>query len=107
MQHITIISLGRVWNLGRELKKVEKQKYASNSISVNSIQSIDVLIQEIASVFEEKIGCVPIYVVKLQPRANVNCVYTHERDVPYPLRGRVESELNFLEDVISSIPNSN
>lgn len=104
--------LGRMWirRLGIELQQIDAdiQDQSVQSSPVNTLFSIEEIFKDFATIFEEKVGCVPKFEVKLELREGVKPVFTRERNVPYALRERVEKELNSLEaaGIISPVQTS-
>lgn len=90
--------LGRSWIRGLGIELQEIDTYRGSSIhSVHSNLSTDDVFARFPSIFEEKVGCAPHFVVKLLLRPGANPVFTRERVVPYALRERVNKELDSLE----------
>ena len=109
--------LGRRWirRLRIDLLELDEQKRILmeennvNSIEAEQLDNVlsaysDVL-SAYSEVFQEKIGCIPNYTVKLQLRPHVKPCYTKEHTVPYALRDKVEEKLAQLEkdDIIEKI----
>ncbi|XP_063907429.1 uncharacterized protein K02A2.6-like [Zophobas morio] len=90
--------LGRQWirGLGIDLQQLDT---ANNTpvFQLQAVSSLDDIQTKFASIFREKIGCVPEFTVNLHLRKNIKPVFTRERDVPYALRERVDRELDSLE----------
>ena len=103
--------IGRSWIRGLNINLADLDESGSgyNTTDVfNNQNGIEKIMAEFANVFEEKIGCVPTYVVSLKLRESASPVYTKERQIPYALTERVEKELNYLESagISSKISNS-
>lgn len=103
--------LGRLWIRGLDIKLQEidtDMKKPQQSRPEHAIFSINDLFTDFATIFEENIGCVPGFEVKLQLREGAKPVFVKERNVPYALRERVEKELDSLEaaGIITPVPTS-
>ncbi|KAI8116347.1 hypothetical protein CVS40_11571 [Lucilia cuprina] len=103
--------IGRTWirRLGINLNELDNGNsamFVTNSITDSN--QIEDLMAEFASVFDQKIGCIPNYKISLQLRENSTHSYTKERQIPYALTERVNKELDELEKggIITNVANS-
>lgn len=100
--------LGRTWirRLNINLNELDSNINATNAI--DKTNEIELIKREFASVFEEKIGCIPDYTISLKLRENATPVYIKERQIPYALTDRVNKELELLESsgIITKTSNS-
>ncbi|XP_046801270.1 uncharacterized protein LOC124418587 [Lucilia cuprina] len=92
--------IGRTWirRLGINLNELDNGNsamFVTNSITDSN--QIEDLMAEFASVFDQKIGCIPNYKISLQLRENSTPSYTKERQIPYALTERVNKELDELQ----------
>ncbi|XP_054275642.1 uncharacterized protein K02A2.6-like [Macrosteles quadrilineatus] len=107
---VYVVSSGHDPILGRdlirafdiELKQIDHDMKTNPKVHLvdgdrKNFQDMNNILNEFASIFEEKIGCVPNIQVSLTLRDDTKPVFTKERDVPYALRERVEKELESLE----------
>ncbi|GBO15598.1 Retrovirus-related Pol polyprotein from transposon 17.6 [Araneus ventricosus] len=62
-----------------------------------SIQNITDIEKHFPEVFEQKVGCVPNFTVKLKLCDGTKLNYIPKRNVPYALREKVDKELDSLE----------
>ena len=99
--------LGRVWirHLKINLEEIDSNQ---NLSQISMIDENEDFVEMFHEIFEERIGCVPKFEVKLQLRPNAKPIFTKEREVPYALREKVEKELDNLEasGIISKVSNS-
>lgn len=91
--------LGRTWIRHLKINLTELDKKMSNA-SNQSIFSID-LISEITTkyqeIFKPKVGCIPNVTCSLQLKGKTKPVFIKEMEIPYALRGKVDTELDNLE----------
>lgn len=94
--------LGRTWirRLGIKLNQVNSiQELLTNAKTYQpdiDSESKEIL-NDFADIFEEKIGRVPNYQIKLKLREGAKPVFYREREIPFALRDVVEAELESLE----------
>lgn len=91
--------LGRVWvrHLKINLEEVDQNTGGEIDNKIASIKDITDIEKLFPEVFEQKVGCVPNFTIKLRLRDGAKPIYTPERNVPYALREKVEKELDALE----------
>ncbi|XP_018359746.1 PREDICTED: uncharacterized protein K02A2.6-like [Trachymyrmex cornetzi] len=92
--------LGRSWirNLNINLQEIDKE-LGANTIDpqIPAINNIENIINHFPDIFEEKIGCVPEFLISLQLREGAKPIFHKGREIPYALREKVEKELDDLE----------
>ncbi|GBN69581.1 hypothetical protein AVEN_38417-1 [Araneus ventricosus] len=91
--------LGRVWIRHLKINQNEIDQNTDNDIQneIFSIQNITDIEKHFSEVFEQKVGCVPNFTIKLKLRDGAKPSYTPKRNVPYALRVKVNKELDSLE----------
>lgn len=100
--------LGRSWIRHRNINLQEINNEPGNCINqfqIQAINNIKEINKQFPKIFEEKIGCIPHFIVSLRLREKVKPIFHKEREVPHALREKVEKELNDLEtaDIISKV----
>ncbi len=101
--HATL--LGREWirALGIELKEIDTlypdvpRRTGKELCTVEVLNVIGSVLSEYSELFVEKIGCIPHVTVQLELRKGAKPVFNRERQVPFALRERVDSELDALQ----------
>ncbi|GBN02153.1 Uncharacterized protein K02A2.6 [Araneus ventricosus] len=91
--------LGKVWarHLKTNLNEIDQNTDNDIQNEIFSIQHITDIEKHFPEVFEQKVGCVPNFTIKLKLRAGAKPSYTPKRNVPYALREKVDKELGSLE----------
>ncbi|GBN50919.1 Uncharacterized protein K02A2.6 [Araneus ventricosus] len=91
--------LERVWVRHLKINLNEIDQNTDNDIQneIFSIQNITDIEKHFPEVFEQKVGCVPNFTIKLKLRDGAKPSYTPKRNVPYALREKVDKELDSLE----------
>ena len=89
--------LGRIWirQLGINLSDIDRLN--TNAANVNKVDSVNCLFNKYASIFEQRIGCIPNVTCSLHLKEESKPKFVRDRAVPYALRDAVEKELNELE----------
>lgn len=67
------------------------------------------MIKNFPDIFEQKVGCIPNLSCSLKLQKGAKPVFVKERQVPFPLREKVEPELDTLEKdgIITKVNTSN
>ncbi|GBM77644.1 hypothetical protein AVEN_226036-1 [Araneus ventricosus] len=80
--------LGKVWVKHLEINRNEIDQNTDNDIQneIFSIQNITYIEKHFPEIFEQKVGCVPNFTIKLKLRDRAKPSYIPERNVPYTLR---------------------
>lgn len=72
---------------------------------IQTINNIQDIIDHFPDVFEEKVGCVPEFLISLRLREGSKPIFHKGREIPYALQEKVEKKLDDLETagIISKI----
>ncbi|GBM84945.1 hypothetical protein AVEN_120214-1 [Araneus ventricosus] len=84
--------LGREW-----LYKINLDWQAIKAVRVTSKRNLSQLLEEYKNIFDDELGEINNYQVKLELKPEVKPIFSRVRTVPFALKGRVENEIDRLE----------
>ncbi|GBL64616.1 Uncharacterized protein K02A2.6 [Araneus ventricosus] len=84
--------LGREW-----LYKINLDWQAIKAVRATSKRNLSQLLEEYKNIFDEELGEINNYQVKLELKPEVKPIFCRVRTVPFALKGRVENEIDRLE----------
>ncbi|GBM07216.1 Uncharacterized protein K02A2.6 [Araneus ventricosus] len=84
--------LGREW-----LYKINLDWQAIKAVRATSKRNLSQLLEEYKNIFDDELGEINNYQVKLELKPEVKPIFCRVRTVPFALKGRVENEIDRLE----------
>ncbi|GBL76949.1 Uncharacterized protein K02A2.6 [Araneus ventricosus] len=84
--------LGREW-----LYKINLDWQAIKAVRATSKRNLSQLLEEYKNIFDDELGEINNYQVKLELKPEVKPIFCRVRTIPFALKGRVENEINRLE----------